>query len=695
MAKKEEDASKQTKAQTDMSDLKESIEEKRKINAKVVDSDGVGQFDTLEQITSSQIPETADDQSDSGKMPSKEQMEIDIMKEAQKVMDEMTEQGQEMTPEELLQDVLKFDDDQKKENAAGSGFVSGAFEKAKELMRVRNQQREARLGLEKSVKETETISGIRPNIIDPDETRELSAAEELRRMFEAGEKLADGLITRTVKEEAASESKGGTTEEDIDALIADEKSISSYARVLDEELAELEISINSSPGEDLDGPRQNPIFDIMSGPEVYDPNVDPETINYPGALPGTKDVRLPKELNEAIKQAQFAVEILTKLESVESKDDNGNNKVQYFAGKNELTQEQVDNLQKVVSEATAIGLINDPLNLLAEQSRLQMLLDELWDQPEERFRDISSSYKDLLLSDNFVILVKERLTKMADRDLDALRRNDDESLKEPHTRERKIMGQLVIYAQALLKEARALGAELEAQQLEVVRSICKVAMDPSHATEEETAMALSDAVRDMRPLLDDVFVAYLKYAVAEEEAKLARAGLLDDPEHNQWLFVLKIVQQGVYAEISKSINRYIDHIYYTLKMETPKQRRMLLEKVIDDMPTLDVRPFVQVVDNIVGSLGDGARGEFDEVTDLGEMTNKLLQLHRDVQELLPPERIALKSRDADEWAAKQKKKLLDSRKVTQQRLQAAQDTEHLQGEIESIGRRGEMERIEE
>ena len=207
-------------------------------------------------------------------------------------------------------------------------------------------------------------------------------------------------------------------------------------------------------------------------------------------------------------------------------------------------------------------------------------------------------------------------------------------------------------------------------------------------------MALSDAVRDMRPLLDDAFVAYLKYAVAEEEARLARAGLLDDPEHNQWLFVLQIVQQGVYAEIAKGINRYIEHIWYVLRMESPQERRMLLEKLIDVLPTLDVRPFVQVVDNIVGSLGDGTKGEFDGVTALGEMTNKLLQLHRDVQDLLPPERIALKSRDADEWAAKQKKRLLESRKVSQQRLRAARAAEHLQEEVESLGRRGEIERIE-
>lgn len=128
-------------------------------------------------------------------------------------------------------------------------------------------------------------------------------------------------------------------------------------------------------------------------------------------------------------------------------------------------------------------------------------------------------------------------------------------------------------------------------------------------------------------------------------------------------------------------------------MKTKTERRLLLEKLIDVMPTMDVRPFVQVVDNIAGALGDSARGEFDGGTTLGEMTNKILQLHRDVQELLPPDRIERMSRDADEWAAKQKQRLLEHRKMTKQRLKAARETEHLDAEIEALGRRGEMERM--
>lgn len=680
----------------DISKIKASIEEKRKLNVKVMDSEE-------KDITDDINPLGGMDEStmDSGinNTPSKEQMELDVIKAAQKVMSELAEQGEDMTPEELLQDVLKFDDEQKKENEAGSGFVSGAFEKAKELMRERHRQREARLR-EKSVEEsTRDLIGIMPDIVDTSEsatpaTRKMTAEEEeLRQMFEAGERIADGRISASLQQQGPQDNLSEEIQdEDVDTLIAKDKSISSYARVLDDELAELEVCINSSPGEEFDGPRQNPIFDIMSGPEVYNPNVDLDAVNFPGALPGTKEVTLPNELGEAIKQAEFAVSILSSLKTVES-EDGDDSKVKFFAGKREISRQQAENLRKVVVEATEIGLINDPIKMMEERSRLQIVLDELWNQPKERFYDIAENYKDLLLSDNFVKLVKERLSQMADRDLDALR-FDDESLKEPHAREREILGQLVVYAQVLLKQTRALGAELEAQQLEVVRSICKVAMDPRHTTEEETSIALSDAVRDMRPLLDDGFVAYLKYAVAEEEARLARAGLLDDPEHNQWLFVLKIVQQGVYAEIAKGINRYIEHIWYVLRMETSKQRRMLLEKLIDDMPTMDVRPFIQVVENIVGSLGDGVRGEFDGVTPLGEMTNKLLQLHRDVKDLLPPERIALKSRDADEWAAKQREKLLKARNLGEQRLQAARDTAYRQDEIDALGRRGEMDIID-
>jgi hypothetical protein len=284
--------------------------------------------------------------------------------------------------------------------------------------------------------------------------------------------------------------------------------------------------------------------------------------------------------------------------------------VRYFIGTKELSMDRVTLLRDCVNEAVKAGIIEDPEILTVERSRLQMLVDELLSQPEERMEEIATSYKDLLLSDNLVDLMKERLQAMARRDLDARREGEDDLFKERHARERAILINLAQIAQVLVKEAQALGAELEVSMLEIIRSVCEVAMDPSHKSEEDTVVALTDAVRDMRPLLDDAFVAYLKYAIAEEEAKLARAGVVDDPDHNRWLFILKIVQEGVYAELSQGVRRYVDHIGYVLRMKTKSERKELLEKLIDVMPTMDVRPFVKVVDNIVASLGTTVKATF-------------------------------------------------------------------------------------
>ena len=615
-------------------------------------------------------------------------------------LNEMAKNSQDMTPEELLEDVMKFGDAKEKEERVGDGFATGAFEKAKELLRQSQQQRDEKMKQRIATKVAEDIRGLTPDIRPPESqesSKPLTAEEELKKMFEFGEQLADGKITSWEGQKNDSSSSltapaiNAQDQKEIDALIAGEKEISDYARILDDELVELEVRLNKSPEEVFDGPARNPQFDIMSGPEVYNPNVDPESaVNWPGALPGTKSIRFPKELKEAVMQAKFAADTLTKVRQEDANDGSSNKR--YFLGKRELTVAQVEKLQKVLKDSVEIGLIGDPLALMAERSRMQMVLDELWNQPQERYKEILMEYKDLLLSDNFAQIVRERMSEMVERDLEALRK-DDNSLEEKHARERELLGQIVVQAQLLLKEARALGAELEAQQLEIVRSICKVAMDPAHQTEEETAIALTDAVRDMRPLFDDAFVAYLKYAVEEEEGRLARAGVLDDPEHNQWLYVLKIVQNGVYNELARGINRYIDHIQYVIRMETPTERRMLLEKLIDVMPTLDVRPFVAVVDNIAGALGDGARGEFEEVVALGEMSNKIIQLHRDVHELLPPERIAIKSRDADEWAAAKKAKMLEMRNETRKRLTAARQTEEYDETLENMGK-GEMERFD-
>ena len=596
-----------------------------------------------------------------------------------------------LTAEELLRDVLKFGEEKEMEEKVGTGFVEGAFSKAKELMSV------------------ETKSEQRIDNLQYKEAAPSSAEDELKRIFEAGQSFAEGRITQSAQvsssevnqEEEVSLEKnndGVVSNEYIDELIGADKTISRNVRSLDDELAELELRVSRSPDE-TSNEGTNAIFDVFSGPEVYNPNVDPESsVNWPGATPGSRtDINLPASLKVAVKNARYASRLLSKIieQNVSDNEMELDVNIRFFIDGKEISKEQIRKLQRCVEEGVSVGLIDDPFVYMSERSRLDMVVDELMREPDERFGEIIVNYKDLLLSDNFVSLVKEKIQNL--NQPEQAMSNDESSIQneskveqfQRHEEVRSILGKLIQYAQLLLKEARALGAELEVSQLEIIRSICKVAMDPSHETEEETSLALTDAVRDLKPLLDENFVAYLKYAVAEEEGRLARAGLLNDPEHNRWLFVLKIVQEGVYAELSKGVQRYIDHIGYVLRMDTKAERRMLLSQLIDVMPSMDVRPFVRVVENIASSLGAGSKGDFD-ATAIDSYTNQILQLRHDVNELLPPERIKAMSKDADDWAARRRKKLLEQRGVSQQRLKAARESE----DFDDAVRRGEIERFD-
>lgn len=570
----------------------------------------------------------------------------------------------EITPEELLQDVMDFGKKNSPEENVGQGFSTGAFEKAKELLRngVKGEQRTTPAATTK----TNVVEKEHANIADfmeiPSPLEEpLDEQEQLRRIFEAGERAAEGRVVQN-----------DSSDSFVDALIDGENTVPRAKRNSEEELAELELRIARGPDDPVSA-NGGEVFDLFDRPKpssMYD-DIDESDPYGPGNSDQRTQRSLPVDLREAVKNAEFAAETLSKLTQDE---ETGT----YFVGKKEIPHERVAILEKCVEEAVRAGLIDvHPLEQMAERSRLAMLLDELSRQPHDdvdRFEDIVESYRDLLLSDRLVELVKERLVDMADRELarrDAGTIDTEEDARDALERDR--LTALVGRAALLLKEVRAVGAELEASQVEIVRSVCQVAMNPKYTTEQEVAEALTDTVRGMRPLLDDNLVAYLKYAVAEEEGRLARRGQLEDPEHNAWLLVLKIVQQGVYAELAVGVSRYIDHVSLVLRMKTRAERKELLRKLVDDMPSMDVRPFVRVIDNIVASLGASARGDFADGADvLGGMTKEILQLATDLDEILPPERIQEMSRDADEWAARQREKLKERRKQSRTELRAKQ-----------------------
>jgi len=353
----------------------------------------------------------------------------ELLRSATDMMPVEKEDEEGLSPEDLLAEVLKFGDEKEKENKPGFGFVEGAFDKAKDLLR--SEDRESRT---------------QPELMyEDDEMKQREEEEELRRIFAAGQSVAENKLSAPISRES-NLAKPSITEEDIDALIDSDETVSRNARVLEDELAELEVRMSRSQGE----AGSNKVFDVFSGPETYNPNVDPKTaVNWPGAKEGTRtDVRLANALSTALKQAKFAAAVLSQL-----REEEGNNEeVKYFVGEKEISKERVKLLQACVKEAVNAGIIEDPLIIMAERSRLQMLVDELISQPEERLEEIAMNYKDLLLSDNLVDLMKERLQNMAQRDLEARRQGEEDTVSAVHAREREILINLAKIGQGLVKE---------------------------------------------------------------------------------------------------------------------------------------------------------------------------------------------------------------------------------------------------
>ena len=92
-------------------------------------------------------------------------------------------------------------------------------------------------------------------------------------------------------------------------------------------------------------------------------------MNYPGSLPGTKSIELPRQWKEAVQQAEFAVQVLSGLKTVEQIVDDGTKEMKNLYETRELTPEQAKRLEMVDGEAIEIGLIRDPNKLVDENAR--------------------------------------------------------------------------------------------------------------------------------------------------------------------------------------------------------------------------------------------------------------------------------------------------------------------------------------
>ncbi|CAM9484567.1 unnamed protein product, partial [Chrysoparadoxa australica] len=289
------------------------------------------------------------------------------------------------------------------------------------------------------------------------------------------------------------------------------------------------------------------------------------------------------------------------------------------AGEKTKTYTMFDEDGDPVLELTEAEMMSiDEEALEHEIAMVEVLLQELLQAPQELWNRVCGEYRDILLSDYFIISMRARLAKISSEE------------------ERQCLSTMTAYATTLMKELAMVKQSLEIQQLEKIRSICQTAM--------EDMGQLPDKVRQMKPILDQDFVAYLRYAIEQERADIVSSGLDPNREPTTWLQVLGIIQRGVFAELEKDVYLDVKAISYVLRMEEAEQRKKLLDITVSNLPSMDVRNFKKNARNIVEHLeirNDATPALKEKVAELGTM----------LEEVLPESRVIELSKEADDWAA--------------------------------------------
>ncbi|CAN0278710.1 unnamed protein product [Pylaiella littoralis] len=295
----------------------------------------------------------------------------------------------------------------------------------------------------------------------------------------------------------------------------------------------------------------------------------------------------------------------------------------------ELTAEEMDSL--------------DEEELVEAMASIDVLIGELTKISKDSWNRVTASYSDLYLNRCYILAMRSRIPKSSRLERDAM----------------IAANQAAINTVAQLAKMHQ---KLEMQQLEKIRDICEAAL--------EDMETLPDKIRYMKPLLDDKFVAYMGYAIQTEREDIEKRGLSPDREPSRWLQVLGVIQKGVMAELQKSVHKDVEAISHVLRLTEPQERLALLNITISTLPSMHVRGFKRTATNIVDyyeAMGDACMDQ--------DLRSMVLEIGENLKVLMSDERMAILTKEIDDWAAQKAEEDSVESKLRRVREYEAEDLE--------------------
>lgn len=272
------------------------------------------------------------------------------------------------------------------------------------------------------------------------------------------------------------------------------------------------------------------------------------------------------------------------------------------------------------------------VKLREKEARLDMLLCELMESTDESmFPVICDQYKDLLMDEHFLLIMKLRIRE-----------------RPPRTRKEKDIFVIVNkFTVSLYEDVEALALQNEKEQLKKIRLLCMQALVDIDK--------LTEYAESMKQLLNRDFLAYLEFAIHAERKRIQKEGNNPDAAPSQWLMVLMIIHKGVMAIYEKEIWEDVLWITKVVTQKQPEVRRKLLELFVAQIPKADWKQFKRVALRMAGALaqGGGVHGPLS-FPSCPWVPAAVHQLARDLDRILPDWMIEGMMTDFDKQVLKQK-----------------------------------------
>ena len=241
-------------------------------------------------------------------------------------------------------------------------------------------------------------------------------------------------------------------------------------------------------------------------------------------------------------------------------------------------------------EAALGTKVQNPATLRRDTNSLELLVTDLTRLPAEMHDDVLEAFRDLLLSDNFLFLLKAANATVSDGG------------------SRRALGRIATRSSELTLELGLLVRTESVRHLETISDICEIA-----ALYQEDEGEFLDRLDLIRPRFDTDLLGYLKFAITEEERFIAARGSDATRFPTQWLQILRVVQHGVRADVERRFDRLLDPILLTLRFTDPLVQERLFASFVNSTASLDLYYMRDLCCNLVAGMGESVRvGEFDK-----------------------------------------------------------------------------------